>query len=72
MGIAGEAYVACRRNGDSAGDEVKDYRDLVLALAYQLESFPQWRDTFVNNFEIGKPLKACAVLAACMLWLTGS
>lgn len=48
-GAAGEAYVACR--GDV--DEVKDYRDLVLALAFKLEPFPHWRDTFVNNFEIG-------------------
>jgi hypothetical protein len=58
---AGAAYVACR--GDEAG--VQDYRDLCLALAFELEAFPDYRDTFTNNFEIGEFFVTKAIYSVC-------
>jgi hypothetical protein len=46
---AGEAYVTCRLDETQA---VEDYGDLVLQLASTLDTFPDYKDTFVNNFDV--------------------
>lgn len=50
---AGAAYVACRQEGDD------DMSSLVLGLSNELLAF-NYRETFVNAFEVGGQAAACS------------